>query len=590
MCGICGELRFDGAPASRAAVERIGGALASRGPDDAGVWCRGRLAFGHRRLEVIGPGPRGRQPMLAPELGLGIVYNGAVYNHRRLRRELEELGYRFASSSDTEVVLKAYHAWGRRFVERLDGMFAFALWHLDSGRVLLGRDRLGIKPLYTAAVAGGLRFASSLPALLAAPGVDRRLDPIALHRYLTLNGAVPAPRTLLRGVRKLPPATLLEIAPDGAAETDRYWRLRFGAAGREPARPAPEPAELVQAALAALRSAVRRRLVADVPVGVLLSGGLDSSLIAALMAEVAERPVPTFSIGFHRVGALRGNEFHYSDLVARRFATDHRRLLIGPVELVESLEGCVRAMSEPQVSPDAVGFYLLAREVARELRVVQTGQGADELFAGYAWHPKLLAEAGAGRYLRLAFDRDRAGVLEALHPRFADDDPSGRWLEAHLAAAPAARPLDRVLHYETTVQLPEDPLQRTDNMTMAWSLEARVPFLDRRLVELAAGIPAQLKLEGGGKSILKQAARTLLPAEVVDRPKGYFPVPGIVSLRGSCLAWVRDVLTRRQARDRRLFGDGYVDALLAAPAGRRDSKRLWEAAILEAWLQALPGA
>ncbi len=580
MCGISGELRFDGESASVEAVARMSRALAPRGPGGSGVFAQGRFAFAHRRLEVIDPSPRAQQPMFDSELRLGIVYNGAVYNYRQLRRELEGRGYRFFSRSDTEVLLKAYHAWGKRFVERLDGMFAFALWHADSGRVLLGRDRLGIKPLYTAQVPGLLRFASSLPALLAAGGADTGIDPVALHHYLSLNAAVPAPRTILRGVRKLPPATLLEIEADGTTEASCYWQLRFPPVGD---RAPGDEASLREEVLAALRRAVRRRLAADVPVGALLSGGLDSSLVVGLMAELGER-VKTCSIGFHRVGAIRGNEFHYSDLVAELFGTEHRKLLVGPLEILRHIEGCVGAMSEPQVSRDAIGFYLLAREVGRELRVVQTGQGADEIFAGYAWHQSPAADGDpAAAYLRAAFDCDHARTRAAMHPRFAGADHTGRVIGELFEASGSEEPLERILHYETAVHLSEDPLKRVDNMTMAWGLEARVPFLDHRLVELAARIPSPLK--GGGKYILKQAARSILPEEVVDRRKGYFPVPALQALRGSALAFVRRVLTRPRARQRALFCEGYVDELLAAPAGRRDSRRLWQAAILEYWLQ-----
>ena len=560
--------------------------LAPRGPDDSSVYAQGPLAVAHRRLEVIDPGPRARQPMLDPELRLGIAYNGAVYNYQQLRHELEGLGYRFFSRGDTEVLLKAYHAWGDRFAERLNGMFAFALWEMDSGRVLLARDRLGIKPLYTSKIPGGLRFASSLPALVAAGGTDNEIDPRAFHCYLTLRGAIPAPRTLLKGVRKLPPATLMKVEPDGSIETLRFWHLCLPAEMDSVETGSEQLDEEVarEMTLAALRRAVRHRLTADVPVGVLLSGGLDSSLVVALMAELGA--ARTFSIGFHRVGGLRGNEFRYSDLVARRFGTEHHQLMIDPWELLQHLEGCVRAMSEPQVSHDAIGFYLLAREVGYDMKVVQTGQGADELFAGYAWHPSVVTAGGdAEAYLRIAFHRDHADYLKAAHPRLAGDNYSGRLMAKLLEASGAKGALEQVLHYETTVQLSADPLQRIDNMAMAWGVETRVPFLDHELVETVARIPSRLKLGEGGKYILKQAARAILPAEIIDRPKDYFPVPTLQNIRGSCLAFVRDVLTQPRARQRCLFRQDYIDGLLAAPAERRDSRRLWEAALLEYWLQ-----
>ncbi len=594
MCGICGEVRFDGEVASVSAVDRMAQVLAPRGPDEAGAWTDGRLAVAHRRLKVIDPGPRACQPMVATELGLGLVYNGAIYNFCALRHELEALGYRFRSDGDTEVVLKAYHAWGDAFVERLDGMFAFALWETASGRLVLARDRLGIKPLYMAAMTGGLRFASSVPALLAAGGVDTALDPVAVQCYLTLGGAVPAPRTLLAGVRKLPPATVSTIEADGTRQSTRFWQLdRVSPVSEE-----IDEADLRDELLAILRRAVQRRLIADVPVGAFLSGGLDSSLVVGLMAEATTRPVPTYSIGFERVGRLIGHEFPQSDRVARRFGTEHQSLSVGPVELVRNLEGCVRAMSEPQTGRDAIGFYLLARQAAEVVGVVQSGQGADELFGGYVWHGAMRTLAGASTeeltaaYRRAAFGRDDATAHDALHPSLIGDDHSGHLLAELFDpthepkdAGPIAGPLARVLRYETEAQLCEDPLQRLDNMTMASGLEARVPFLDHEVVEFAARLPDRLKASGSGKVLLRQAARSLLPSEIVDRPKVYFPVPQLGAIRGSVLAFVRDVLTQPSAARRQLFRPGYLEDLLAAPRSRRKSRRLWEATTLECWLQ-----
>ncbi len=532
--------------------------------------------------------------MVDIELGLGLVYNGAVYNYRELRHELEALGYGFVSDGDTEVVLKAYHAWGETFVERLEGMFALALWEIKSGRLHLARDRLGIKPLYTAAISGGLRFASSLPALLAAGGVDTALDPVAVQCYLTLNGAVPAPRTLLAGVRKVPPATLLTIEANGVTKAKRFWRLGWpDAMGSTSVAESMDETTLRDELLAALRRAVRRRLTADGPVGAFLSGGLDSSLVVGLMAEVAARPVQTFSIGFQRVGGLIGHEFPHSDLIAQRFGTNHHQLSIGPLELVQNLEECVRAMSEPQTGRDAIGFYLLARQAADGVRVVQAGQGADELFGGYAWHSAVGRSTASAdlvtTYRRAAFGCDHQAARDVLHPSLIGEDHSGcvlaKWLTSSEGDVENVASLSRVLRYETQVQLCEDPLQRIDNMTMAWGLEARVPFLDHELVELAARVPDHLKVKGRGKHLLREAARAILPSAIINRRKAYFPVPSLWSIRGSVLAFTRDVLTQPRARRRQLFRTGYVDNLLAAPASRRSSKRLWEATVLEYWLQ-----
>ncbi|MBK3803775.1 N-acetylglutaminylglutamine amidotransferase [Azospirillum brasilense] len=587
MCGISGEIRFDSCPASASAVGSMTEALALRGPDGQGVFAHGRMAFGHRRLSIIDLSEAAQQPMTDPELGLGIVFNGCIYNYPELRAELEAKGYRFFSHGDTEVLLKAYHAWGRRFVERLYGMFAFAIWERDSGRVTLGRDRLGIKPLYLSETAGRLRFASTLPALLAGGDIDTAIDPVGLYQYMSFHAVVPAPGTILKGVRKLPPATLLTLEPDGRRTEETYWEPVFGP---QPGDERMSEGDWQDAVLSTLRKAVERRLVADVPVGVLLSGGLDSSVIVALLAEAGQTGLQTFSIGFETVGQEKGDEFQYSDLIAQRFQTDHHKLFIDSNRALPALQDCVRAMSEPMVSHDAIGFFLLSQEVAKHVKVVQSGQGADEIFAGYHWYPPMMETADPlSTYAKVFFDRNRAEMAEALNPQYlADEDAASAFVAAHFARPGADRPVDKALRLDTTVMLVDDPVKRVDNMTMAWGLEGRVPFLDHDLVELAARVPPELKVRDGGKYVLKEAARKVVPSEVIDRPKGYFPVPALKYLRGPYLELVRDVLNQPAARERALFQPAYLDRLFSDPETHitplRGSK-LWQAALLEFWLQ-----
>ena len=570
----------------------MAGAMADRGPDGAGVWSAGRVALGHRRLKIIDLSEAGSQPMVDPELGLAICWNGCIYNYPQLRDELIGHGYRFFSHSDTEVLLKAYHRWGDRFVDHLLGMFAFAIVERDSGRVLLGRDRLGIKPLYLSEDADRVRFASSLPALLAGGGVDTRIDPTALHHYLTFHSVVPPPHTILRGVTKVPPATLIAFEPDGRRTETVYWSPDFT---RDPERAGWSEKEWEDAVLDALRLAVRRRLVADVPVGCLLSGGVDSSLIVGLLAEAGQTGLQTFSIGFESVGDVAGDEFVYSDIIANRFGTDHHQIRIDTARMLPALDGAIGAMSEPMVSHDCVAFYLLSQEVAKHVKVVQSGQGADEVFAGYHWYPPL-GEPGAATldgavasYRSAFFDRDTAGVGALLSPDFrAPGDPSGQFVTEHFARAGAQSGVDRGLRLDTTVMLVDDPVKRVDNMTMAWGLEGRVPFLDHELVELAATCPPELKTAHDGKGVLKQAARQVIPAEVIDRPKGYFPVPALTHLQGPYLELVRDALYAPAAKERGLFAPEAVDRLLADPNGRLTPLRgneLWQLALLELWLQ-----
>ncbi|MER7895090.1 N-acetylglutaminylglutamine amidotransferase [Streptomyces sp. NPDC096046] len=589
MCGLSGEIRFDGGPADLTAVERMSGPLAARGPDGEGTWTRGAIALGHRRLKIIDLSDQGAQPMTDASGQVTGVFNGCVYNYPQLREELRGLGYRFTSTSDTEVVLNAYLEWGTACVEHFHGMFAFAVVEHRTGRVVLARDRLGIKPLYLARTPGRLRFASTLPALVAAGDVDTSLDPVALHHYLSWHATVPAPHTILNGVRKLPPATVRVVEPDGAHRDHRYWQPSYT---RRPEHAGMGPDEWRDAVLEALRTAVRRRMVSDVPVGVLLSGGLDSSLIVGLLADEGQHDLRTFSVGFESEGGQQGDEFRFSDLVAREFGTDHRRLMVPSDRVSTALDGAIAAMSEPMISHDVVAFHLLSEQVSREVKVVQSGQGADEVFAGYHWYPEL---AGAARedepeqYAATYFDRPHADLAGMLPPDLlTGDDVSGRFVREHMAVPGAETALDAALRLDTHVMLVDDPVKRVDNMTMAWGLEARVPFLDHELVELAAACPPELKLADGGKGVLKEAGRKLLPLEVVDRPKGYFPVPAITHMAGPVLERVREALEAPEAKRRGLFQEPYVDRLLAAPdehRTKRGANALWQIALLEIWLQ-----
>lgn len=589
MCGLTGEIRFDGRRADLAAVERMSERLAARGPDGQGTWTRGPAALGHRRLKIIDLSDRGAQPMTDVRGEVTGVFNGCVYNHPELREELRRLGHRFESTSDTEVVLKAYQQWGTTCVEHFLGMFAFAIVEHRTGRVVLARDRLGIKPLYLARTPGRLRFASTLPALLAAGDVDTSLDPVAVHQYLSWHATVPAPHTMLNGVRKLPPATVRVIEPDGTHRDHRYWQPSYTRRAESADMGADEWRDTV---LDALRTAVRRRMVSDVEVGVLLSGGLDSSLIVALLADEGQRDLRTFSVGFETEGGEKGDEFRYSDLVAREFGTDHRQLMVPSDRVSTALDGAIGAMSEPMISHDVVAFYLLSEQVSKEVKVVQSGQGADEVFAGYHWYPQLAEvsrEDEPERYAETYFDRPHADLARVLRPdMLLSEDVSGGFVRDHMAVPGAETALDAALRLDTHIMLVDDPVKRVDNMTMAWGLEARVPFLDHELVELAAACPPELKLADGGKGVLKEAGRKLLPREVVDRPKGYFPVPAIRHMAGPVLQRVRAALEAPEARQRGLFQESYVAELLAAPdehRTKRGANALWQIALLEIWLQ-----
>ncbi len=587
MCGIAGELRFDGRAPEPTTLERMKARLARRGPDGEGFWSDGPIAFGHRRLAIIDLSERSAQPMVAD--GLALVFNGTIYNYPELRAALRTRGHGFFSDGDTEVILRAYAEWGEACVERLHGAFAFALWDGRARKLFLARDRIGIKPLYFAQTERFFRFASNTQALLAAGEVDTTLDSVALHHQFTLHAAVPPPLTILKGIRKLEQGTTLSVSAAGQIATRRYWSL----AALRPALPKSEY-EWTEEIHAALRAAVKKRAeIADVKVGVLLSGGLDSSLIVALLAELGVKDLMTFSIGFEDHPEEKGHEFEYSDAVADYFGTCHHKYAIPNGEVLRRLPEAVDCMAEPMVSQDAVSFYLLAERVSRTVKVVQSGQGADEVFAGYSWHAKMAAmDDDDGPYIerlrRHYFDREHAEFADMLAPAFQVGDVTAERVAAKLAEPCADQFIDRLLRAETTLFVADDPVKRVDNMTMAWGLEARVPFLDHQLVELAAQMPPELKLSSGGKHVLKRIARGRLPDAVIDRPKGYFPMPALKFVRGEFLAFMRDILDSAACRRRGLYRRAYVEKLLAEPERhltRIQGSKLWHLALLELWLQ-----
>jgi len=598
MCGLAGEIRFDGTAPDVGAVARMTGCLRHRGPDGDGLWARGPVALGHRRLSIVDLSTAGAQPMVVARLGLTIAYNGMVYNYRQLRDELHGKGHTFDSTSDTEVIVAAYAEWGTDFVDHLIGMFAIAIWEHASGRLVLARDRLGIKPLYVAEVPGGLRFASSLPAVLAGNAgagdggghsVDTSIDPVAFASYMSFHSIVPAPRTILSGVGKLPPATVRVIEPSGAFTDTVYWEPRFE---RDPARADWSEQDWQDGFTEKLRTAVERRMVADVPVGVLLSGGIDSSLVVALLAEAGQQDLATFSIGFESAGGESGDEFEYSDEVARHFATDHHRIRIPSSRLLDGIDGAVQAMSEPMVSHDCVAFYLLSQEVSQHVKVVQSGQGADEVLGGYSWYPPLASvprDEAAEAYRSVFMDRRWSALQPMLGERWrSDDDTPSAFVDASFAVPGAETSVDAALRSDTMTMLVDDPVKRVDNMTMAWGLEARVPFLDHEFVEFAGAIPPELKLADGGKGVMKRASRGIVPDAVIDRTKGYFPVPAIRQLEGPYLERVRQALHAPEARERGLFDPGTVERMLQDPNGTRTeigANALWQLGLIEMWLQ-----
>jgi asparagine synthase (glutamine-hydrolysing) len=587
MCGLFGALSFDGSAIDSGHAERMSARVARRGPDDRGEFFDGPVMLGHRRLSIIDLSPAGHQPMHDDSRRYSIVFNGTIYNYPELREQLIGLGYRFNSHSDTEVILNAYAHWGEDCVARLHGMFAFAIWDATQRQLFLARDRMGIKPLYYAQTAGGFYFASNPQALLATGLLSTEIDPVGLHHQLSLHAVIPAPRTLLKAVRKCRPAFYMTVTADGRLAEQRYWTLQ----SRRPAERLSAE-DWNRAIHDALMQAVKKRLtIADVPVGVLLSGGLDSSLLVALLDEAGQHDIRTFSIGFEDQPEERGNEFEFSDPVAERYATNHHKFLVPNEEVLTRLPEAVEAMAEPMFGQDAVAFFLLSEQVARSVKVVQSGQGADEVFAGYFWYAQMWAaqdEDPLPRFASRYVDRDHEEFCATVAAPYRGEDYTSQLIEENLRTDQADSFLDAVLRFDVTTLIVDDPVKRVDNMTMAWGLEARVPFLDHHLVELAASCPPELKLKHGGKGLLKEIARGRIPDAVIDRPKGYFPMPALKFVRGDFYEFMKDTLNSRQSRERGLFERAYIERLLAEPEQhftRLNGSKLWHSALLEYWLQ-----
>ena len=586
MCGLFGALSFTGQSVNRELAAAMSEKVARRGPDDRGEWFDGPVMLGHRRLAIIDLSPQGHQPMHDVGERYTIVFNGTIYNYPELREALIADGYRFNSHSDTEVILNAYACWGEQFTERLHGMFAFAIWDKKREKLFLARDRMGIKPLYYAQTANGFYFASNPQALLTTGQCDTAIDPVGLHHQLSLHAVIPAPRTLLRGIRKCRPAFQICVDSKGEFSETRYWSLVAKRPGQ-----ALSTEEWNAAIHDALMESVKKRIeIADVPVGVLLSGGLDSSLLVALLAEAGVGKIQTYSIGFEDQPEEKGNEFEFSDAVAQMYDTDHRKYLIPNDQVMTRLPEAVRSMAEPMVGQDAVAFFLLSEQVSKSVKVVQSGQGADEVFAGYFWYERMQASSGSAlqRFAPHYVDRDHAEFCEAVEQQYQGEDYTSALIDENLNSEQADTFMDAVLRFDVTTLIVDDPVKRVDNMTMAWGLEARVPFLDHQLVELAAACPPELKLKHQGKGVLKEIARGRIPDAVIDRPKGYFPMPALKYVRGDFYQFMADTLNSQCSRERGIFNRTYLDRLLAEPEKhftRLNGSKLWHSALLEYWLQ-----
>ena len=585
MCGICGQLRFDNKSVDSKDLNIMMSKIARRGPDSSGEWAQTGVGFGHQRLSIIDLSNHAHQPMEDQTLDLVLVFNGTIYNYKALRVELSKQGYEFFSQSDTEVILKAYHFWGKDCVLHLDGMFAFCIWDKKQQHLFVARDRMGIKPLYFNLTDQAFSFASNTQSLVAI-GADTSINSVALQQQLSLHAVVPAPNTVLAGVNKIKPATTLIIKSNGDIKETTYWQPKAQ-------RPdiALTDSEYIEKTHDLLTQAVLKRMdAADVPIGVLLSGGLDSSLLVALLKEAGHEDIRTFSIGFEDIDDEAGSEFEYSDQIVDRFDTHHEKYVVSNSQVLPRLGEAIANMNEPMVGQDSVAFYLLAEQVSKHIKVVLSGQGADEAFAGYFWYPRMQVEIGSEveRFSKHYVDRPYEEYLQTVNEKYHSGNHTQTWLNKEFAKANADEFMDKVFRTDITRLVVDDPVKRVDNMTMAWGLEARVPFMDYRLVEHALSIPPSLKMSEEGKHPLKQISRGLLPDSVIDRKKGYFPMPALKYVRGEFLEFMADILTSSACVNRGVFDQNFVQKVINQPEKYMtalNGSRLWHLALLEYWLQ-----
>jgi asparagine synthase (glutamine-hydrolysing) len=610
MCGIAGLMSWDGPPPTAADAHAMCDLLVHRGPDDEGLYVGEGVALGMRRLSIIDLAT-GHQPVRNEDGTVWVVFNGEIYNFKELRRDLEGRGHRFYTTSDTETIVHLYEEHGADLVQHLRGMFALAVWDARRRRLLLARDRLGIKPLFYARTPGGLAFASELKALLQVPGVDRRLSWPALAHLLTFR-ATPATQSILEGVQKLDAGHRAIVTTAGQLTVDRYWTVSF-----EPS--AVAEGALVEELRALLHDAVGLHLRSDVPLGAFLSGGIDSSAVVGAMTRLGAGPVKTFAIGFREAAF---DELRHARLVARTFHTDHHEMVVPPqsLDLVEQISW---HLDEPFGDSSAIPTFLVSQLAARHVKVVLTGDGGDELFGGYDKYlveqrerqydrvPKAVRRAlglagrllpdgtpgkrflrhltldGAHRYLDAStvFRRDEQARLftPAAFERVRRSDPLGASLAA-LTAMPRAW-LSALQYYDLCNYLPLDILVKVDRMTMAHSIEARPPLLDHRLVEFAARVPQELKIRGTTtKYLFKQAVRGLVPDAIIGRPKQGFGVPLAGWFRGPLTGFVRDLLLSETSRQRGIFNPAYIEHLLRLNHRGRDlDGQLWTLISFEQW-------
>ena len=587
MCGIVGEIRFDGRRVNSSQRDYMMKTIISRGPDSSGLYEENSFFLGHRRLSVIDTSAKSNQPMIDEELRLVIIFNGVIYNFKELRTKLRKEGYSFSSNGDTEVILKSYHFYGEKCVQYFDGVFSFCIYDMKNKTFFLSRDRLGIKPLYYKLSGKAFSFSSTMKSMLDYTG--REINIKALNYHFFLHSVVPAPHTLFSNIYKLEPGHSISVNNQGKISKQKYHS--FSDIEMINNNNKEDIIDNIDQLL--LNSIKKRLLTADVPVGILLSGGLDSSLIAAIAHKYNLCDVETFSIGFRSISREEGDEFYYSDLVSNQYSSNHKKIVISDEELIRNLDNVIECMPEPMSSQDASAFFLLAREVSKKQKVVLSGQGADELFGGYPWYKKMsesTLETDTDKFMKFYLDRDIKDYEKTIHEDFSSSEDSYDFVSSSMKNYKDKNLsfLDRLLRFDISCLIVDDPIKRVDSMTMSWGLETRVPFLDLDLVEYFLSVPSKNKIKNNGKYYLKELSKKYLESNIINRPKFHFPVPPLKILEGGVLDFVKNVLLSEACLDRGIFKSDNIKEMLKQPNSeytKLEGNKLWHLAVFERWFQ-----
>jgi len=583
MCGICGEFRFNKSQFDNVKLTKLMDSIASRGNDSKGTYKEKNIFLGHHRLSIIDTSDKSNQPMKINDLV--IIFNGVIYNYKELRKNLITKGHIFNSSGDTEVIIRLYIEYGSECVNYLDGVFSFAIYDTKKNNLFLARDRIGIKPLYYTLDNNEFRFSSSMNGLIN-KNEKPQINPIALHYQFTLHSVVPAPHTIISGIHKLEPGHTLKITQSGESYLNKYFDIN------EVEIKNHKEQEITEHSTYLLKKAVEKRLnIADVPVGILLSGGLDSSLITALAKKFKEQ-IDTYSIGFNTVNEEVGNEFYYSDLVAKDFKTSHVKYKINDDELFNNLDLVISNMSEPMFSQDSSAFFLLSNRVSKNNKVVLSGQGADEVFGGYFWYEQIMNEKSLNEIDTLSkyyFDRSFHNYKNIVNNKYVYSNYVHNDISRAMnEMSPTLSTLDKVFRLELSTFIIDDPVKRVDNMTMSHALEARVPFLDIDLITYMLSIKGSDKIKHTSKYYLKKLSESFLKKEIIYRDKFYFPVPPLKIIEGKFYHYCKKVLNTDAALNRDIYNRKYIDRLLDEPNTNYtnlNGNELWHFTLLERWLQ-----